>query len=136
MKNSFLPTIFISFILSLGVMGSCTEEPEKTQDYSAALLGKWELKKAFRDNKETTTLDNTTFEFTENGELTTNFNLNGELATNPYELAGNKINQKGAENTTYQIQKADSSNLTLTTSLLNINFRLVLEKKIPESKEE
>ena len=110
------------------VIGCQTEPPKENIDYSSTIIGKWELKEAFRDNKKTETLDNTTFEVTDNGNITTNFNLKGALATHPFELDGNKIQQKDSENTVYNIVNADSAQMVLTTTLLNINFKLVLEK--------
>lgn len=89
-----------------------------------ALLGRWELQKALRNQKETGNLDGTFFAFREDGKMTTN--LTGSEITTDYGLQKNEIIQKGAQATNYQIKSFTDSTLVLVTTMRGIEFQVEL----------
>ena len=92
------------------------------------LAGRWEISEAFRDGKATDTMEGMFFEFTEDGQLTTN--MTGAAETYQYELDGDQIEQReGTIETDYTIESLLEQQLILTTTLRGKHFRMVLEQE-------
>lgn len=91
------------------------------------LSGRWEITEAFRNGKATDTMEGMFFEFTEDGQLTTN--MTGAEETYQYELDGDQIEQReGTIETDYTIESLESNQLVLTMTLSGKPFRLILEQ--------
>lgn len=88
------------------------------------LLGRWELRKALRNQKQTGNLDGTYFSFKENGTMETN--LTGMDETADFEIKKNQILQKGVQPLTYQVKSFNDSSLVLATTMRGIEFELEL----------
>lgn len=115
----FLALFFFLFLISCDRFGDNNLE---------LLLGKWELKQAFRNERPTESLDDLYMEFFENGQLKTNLMGTEEMYEFDYEKG--KVIQKSIhiEPVTYTIESISDSSLILTTSLKNYNFRFVMNK--------
>ncbi len=88
------------------------------------LLGRWELRKALRNQKQTGNLDGTYFSFKENGTVETN--LTGMDETSDFELKKKEILQKSAQPLVYQVKSFSDSALVLVTTMRGIEFELEL----------
>lgn len=95
------------------------------------ILGKWTLKKAFRDGKATSILESVYFDFNESGTVKTNFNKEGEEKTFSYEVKDGEIVMKGATDMDIHARKNADGDLEFKTTLLKADFKLVLE--LPET---
>ncbi len=116
----FLCTVFIALI------SSCSQEEQK--DYSGLIVGNWFLERAERNGEQTNSLDNTFFEFKENGLMVSNFNLQGEAEEKKFTLRNNLIIQAGSS-LRFRIDRAEPDQLVLKTIFNNVIFRLILRRK-------
>lgn len=96
------------------------------------LTGRWELRKAFRNQKETGNLAGTFFKFGDDGKMTTNLTGSDETADFTYEK--DEILQKSFQPVKYQVKSSDDSSLTLVTTMRGIEFELQLARA-PEPEE-
>lgn len=116
---------------------SCTSEKETEKQ--ASLLGKWEMESAFRNEKLTTTLENTYFEFLENGTLNSNLPLSSssrEFSTS-YTFKNNQIScTVGESEYLFDVQSLSDS-LILKTDLMSTAFTFIMtQKAVTESENE
>jgi len=113
------------FLSLMTLMFSCTWFGDKNDEL---ILGRWELNQAFRNERPTESLDNLYLEFLNTGQFRTN--LMGTDETFDYEYIKGEIIQKSPnlEPLIYKIEAISDTNLILTTSLKNFNFRFVMTK--------
>lgn len=116
---SFLGILSLFTLLSCGSDGSKSIQIEQVE-------GNWQVTEAMRNQQATETLDGLFFRFSKNGTLSTN--LLGADQETPFELSGNKILQKSEPPLEYTIDDVNEKQLTLSTSLEGMDFKLVLEK--------
>jgi hypothetical protein len=114
--------LLVTFLLPLLI--SCDADNEKTR---AALLGRWELVKGFRNQKETGTLEGVFFQFGADGKMMTNLPIGTGMPTE-FELRQNEIVQKSPQEVVYRIQSMTSSALVLTAELKGMQFEFHLQK--------
>lgn len=125
--------LILALGLSLSLFTACgpdTEIDEKTQNQ---LIGKWELKEAYRNGELAESLEDLFFEFTEAGEMSTNI-LGATLQTD-YLFEGDKIVQTAGDNgmeVAYSVEAITDSSLLMTTTLRRYNFRFDLRRASPE----
>lgn len=114
------------FLILIAIITACDNDP-KTEVDTAQLLGKWEVNAATRDGKETSTLDQLYFTFSEDNSMETNMPTLDQAST--YELKGSEIQQNGngVENS-YTIESLNDAELILITTIRNTEFRMVLNK--------
>jgi hypothetical protein len=103
---------------------ACDGDTEKTQD---ALLGRWTLVKAFRNQRETRTLEGVFFEFGADGKMVTNLPVGAENPTD-YEVEGKNIRQKSPTPLRYTVKGHSDSTLVLEFALRGFNFELQLQR--------
>lgn len=125
MKNLQLLAILAMLLGSLLIYSCNTSETQALE--TSDVLGKWNLKEAYRGGKPTETLRGVYFEFMENGQAKTNFNLEGQDKMLTYEMKEGKILMKGDGSLDIKAEKDLDGNLTFNTSLQNYKFKLILE---------
>ncbi len=125
-KNIIIPFLLVGIF----TYSACTTEqtPEEKDRTAALIQGHWELKTAFRNDKETETLSGIYFDFKSGDKMFTNFNLSGEEKEMTFELKDQSI-LAGIGNG-YKIESITAENLVLTTKMRGYKFKLDLEKKI------
>jgi hypothetical protein len=112
--------ILILISISALLFTSCEKETETTAQKDL-LLGTWNLSTAFRDGKETETLDNFKLEF-ENDTLLYS-NLTGTREEQKYTVSKNTIKTQGARlNPEYEIVNITDSTLTLKMLYNEVSF--------------
>jgi hypothetical protein len=133
MNKRILLLSFLLMIISFSLTNCKRDAGGKKIDIETAVLGDWFLTKAYRDKKETVTLENTFFTIQEGGLMTSNFNE--EMKTNNYTFAleNNILRQKGDEEVTYHIYEISDSTMTLQTRYLGYDFKLIMEKRPEDS---
>jgi hypothetical protein len=106
---------------------ACDGNNEKTK---ASILGRWELAKGLRNQKETETLTGVFFQFGADGKMTTSLPVGADKPTD-YEINKNEILQKSPQPVTYNIQDVTDSTLVLTMEMRGVQFELQLKKALP-----
>lgn len=121
-------TIFFgTFCLAVSILSSCTDDaPEITH----SVVGRWELVKGLRAQKQTGTLAGIYFEFGADGKMKTNM-PSGTDAAYDYELKKNVILQKSSPELKYQVISANDTFLVLSTELRSVQFDLYLRLAPP-----
>lgn len=118
---------YLTFFLcaTLTMFTACTSDAgEKTPEVTAAnLIGHWQLSKAYRDNQETESLEGTYMKFSIDQKMTCNFI--GEEINSAFTFKNNEIVQ-GKQ--TYTVENFSPSELSVSTKLMNFNFKLVFTK--------
>jgi hypothetical protein len=127
--SKFICFLFLSLLFSCGTADS---NDTTENEFQKNLIGSWKLESAERNGSKTGSLDNTYFEFKDNGVMVSNFNLNGEEEEKKYELSQSLIIQEGSPSLEYEIRNLSGSRLHLETELMGANFKLFLVR----SKEE
>lgn len=102
---------------------ACEDETDKNR---AAILGRWEVRKAFRNQKETGSLAGAYFQFGPDGKMQTNIVESEEPAD--YTVSNHEIEQKGAQTVRYLIQEVSDSTLALAMTLRGVDFELQLAR--------
>ncbi len=115
---------FFIGLLTVLCLPACTSDINQDD-----LIGRWEIKSAERDSKPTESLFDTFFEFRDAGKMSTNFNAEGSAKEADFVLTGNLIEQKGDPSNSYTIDHLEGNEMILRTTLLNYNFKLVLQKQ-------
>ena len=105
---------------------ACDDDNEKTR---ASLLGRWELAKGFRNQKETETLQGVFFQFGADGKMTTNLPVGADAPTE-YDLKQNEILQKSPQAVTYCIQSMTDSPLVLTMEMRGMLFEMQRQRAV------
>lgn len=100
---------------------ACEDETDKNR---AAVQGRWEVRKAFRNEKETDSLAGAYFQFGADGKMQTNIVGSEEPAD--YTVRKNEIEQKGAQPVKYLIEETSDSTLRLSMRLRGVDFELQL----------
>lgn len=113
--------------LSIALLWIACED--KTRKYQAAIVGRWELAKGFRNNKETETLAGTYFQFGEDGNMQTNLPFPGNTG-NPiaYEMIKNEIRHKNTPAIKYLVQNLSDSTMILTLEMRGMDFEMHLQR--------
>jgi ABC-type transport system substrate-binding protein len=121
------PIYFFSLLLTMGLLAACASD-DKTPS-KEKLLGDWKLVSATRKGEPTTTLQDLTFNFSEDGKMTSNLFplINADLSL-PFELEANEIVSPGNDAVRFNVQSLDEKNLVLTTVLQKVEFSLSFEK--------
>lgn len=102
----------------------CRREPLMAPE---ALAGRWEVKKAFRNDRLTESLAGLYFEFKPSGRVSTN--VAGVPIEGNYELTRDKIQVRESElDAEYTIAAFSDSTLDLSTVLRDYKFRFLLRK--------
>ena len=115
------------FLVLIGLAVSCAQEEDPMQ---AMLVGKWQLREAFRGEQATESLADLYFSFSQGGKMETNLPLPEATGTSDYSVKKGVLTQKqGETELTYQIQSVTDSVLVLTTTLQDFPFRFVLTKE-------
>ncbi|MFK8104560.1 MAG: hypothetical protein AB8G15_18695 [Saprospiraceae bacterium] len=124
-KNIIIPFL----LLGTFTYTACTTDqtPEEKNRTATLIQGHWELKTAFRNDKETETLSGIYFDFKNGDKMFTNFNMSGEEKETTFELKDKRI-LAGIGNG-YKIESITAENLVLTTKMRGYKFKLDLEKK-------
>ena len=122
MKRLITSTLLLSLVC-FGI-NACKNEPKVDQD---DLLGRWEVREAYRNEKKSEDLAGLFFEFFGDGKMLTN--MSGSTTESQYVLKKQTLEQRGGEmDADYQIASLNDTSLVLITSLRDYNFRFVLGK--------
>jgi hypothetical protein len=132
MNKRILLSSFLLMIMGISLT-NCKGDADNKIDMQTAVLGDWILAKAYRDKKETVTLENTFFTFQEGGLMTSNFNEEMKTNNYTYTLENNIVRQKGDEEVTYHIYEISDSTMTLQTRYLGYDFKLIMGKRFENS---
>ena len=119
------PLLYIASCLLLLI--ACDDDSDKTQ---AAIQGRWELVKGFRNQKETETLEGVYFQFGADGKMVTSLPVGADTPT-VFELRNNEIHQKSPQPVVYKIQSVTDSTLVLTMEMRGAQFEMQLQKAPP-----
>lgn len=117
---------------------SCENDPNaNAQKFEENLLvGRWEIVEAFRNGKKIETLTDTFYEFTDEGQMTTNLTPTASPEDFAYQFTGSEIKQEGGAETTFTVENLNDSTLTMSMMIQKFPFKLVLAKAEPEAIEE
>jgi hypothetical protein len=118
--------LFVAFSVAMAQI-AC--EPDSSAQTRGLLNGHWSIFKAFRNQKQTETLDGVYFNFGENGKMVTNLPVGPEVETD-FDLNKNIIRQKGPKVLEYQVVQVNDSILVLGIELRGMPFELHLHKSI------
>lgn len=116
-------TCFSSVLL----LFSCEDESKANQ---SSLIGRWEIVKGFRNQKETETLSGTYFRFNDDGRMQTNLPIGPEEPME-YAVSHNEIRQKSSPPVKYIIQSITDSTLVIGMELRGMQFEMHL-RRAPE----
>ncbi|NJL74993.1 MAG: hypothetical protein HC892_08135 [Saprospiraceae bacterium] len=115
-----------SLLLLLGYLVACTSE-QKTDINTENLVGRWQLKQAFRNEQPIETMSDLYFSFTTEGNMETNMPTGEGAAT--YSVSGDKIEQRNDQSQLeYRIEELTETTLILNTQVENFRFRFAMEK--------
>ncbi|MEZ4983998.1 MAG: hypothetical protein R2795_02990 [Saprospiraceae bacterium] len=120
---------FLALVLTLPVLvlSSCTDEDETR----SKLEGRWEVKEAFRNEKQTEMLQGLFFDFQPEGQLLSN--LTGMEEKSTYALDGKFIQQRGgAIEADYKIETLEDTILVVTTTIRDKRFKMIFGKAAAE----
>ncbi len=131
LTNKLLQTGIVG--LGLLLLFSCAgKDKNEVIDHTPELIvGKWELQKATRNDRETESLTNLFFEFTEEGRIRTN--LIGKEDGGLYTIEDKLVQQReGIVDIDYTINQISDSLLILSTTLRGFNFQFWLGRGVEE----
>ena len=118
-----------SILFGIALLASCQSRQEN--DNQDIILGKWEIRQAYRNGRLTESLDELYFEFFQDGKMNTN--LLGMPESSIYAIKENQLQQReGQLDIDYTIEELSDSLLVLSTELRGYNFRLSLKRNIRE----
>ena len=116
----------LSLLLMLGYLVACTSEQKPTIN-TENLVGRWQLKQAFRNDQPIETMSDLYFSFTTEGNMETNMPTVEGTAT--YAVSGDKIEQRNDQaQLEYQIEELTETTLILNTQVESFKFRFAMEK--------
>lgn len=110
---------FLSFCCLVLVLNSCAPDAI-SQD---RINGKWLVVTAARNGKETKTLEDGYFDFSNDTVFKTN--IFSTVEEFPYELKDDKIFQIGGENVVYSIAPSADDSLILSTTIRDYQFLFI-----------
>ncbi len=109
----------------LGLVQGCQNEDEQIRQM---LTGRWELSRAFRNDKSTETLKGTFFVFSATGKMETNLPV-GADAPAPYKIRKDRIiEQQSPRKIKYLIKEISDTALVLGLELRGIRFDMFLKR--------
>lgn len=114
----------VSFLTVFFSTQACENDTSATRD---AILGRWELDKGFRNERETEMLAGVFFLFGDDGKMQTNLPVGAEDPTE-FDIKKNEILQKSPQPLTYSIQSVTDSTLVLTMEMRGVSFKLELQR--------
>ncbi|MBU6340815.1 MAG: hypothetical protein KGS48_04915 [Bacteroidetes bacterium] len=123
-KAPFL-VVLCSFVLAVLACGGSKEDPKNR----TLILGRWDIAQAFRNQKQTETLQGVYFEFKNSGKMITNLPVGPETEVD-YELNRNVLLQKGPKVLEYQVETLSDSVLVLAIELRGLPFELHLRRHL------
>lgn len=129
MKNSRIQLFCLITLFSLSF--GCSSDSKLDKDSKNKVIGKWEIKEAFRNGKLTKSLDNLYFEFYEDGQMRTNI-LGAGMQAN-YDFSNGKIKQAAGEEgieLEYLVETVTDTSLILSTVLRKYNFKFNLQRNL------
>jgi len=119
-------TQFLLLLLIPSFFFSCKKEIDPTPQL---VLGRWEIKEAYRNGKATESLADLFFEFKEGGKMATNLPVTEVPMEATYEVKKGKIEQtQGEINLAYQIETLNDTAMVLQTQFQGFDFRFILNK--------
>ena len=123
MKFHFAPLLALGLLFAF-LLSACGNDSDiETSD----LVGRWDIREAYRDGKSTDTMVGMYFEFSEDGQLKTN--MTGADESYSFEISGDDIRQReGTIETDYTIESLLEEELIITTTLQGKHFRIVLDQ--------
>lgn len=122
--------ILLYITLSILTLTACTEEVKSPSYDENLLIGRWELKDAWREKKQTEMLVGTFYEFDQKGTVRTNFTADMVPGEFPYALEGHIIQLEGEPEFSYTIDSLDQANLIFSTNYRGYLFKMALKKAI------
>ncbi|MEM6377722.1 MAG: hypothetical protein AAF705_05895, partial [Bacteroidota bacterium] len=128
-KNSRIQLLCLYTLFSLSF--GCSSDAKLDKDSKSKVIGKWEIKEAFRNGKLTESLDNLYFEFYEDGQMRTNI-LGASMQAN-YDFSNGKIKQEAGEEGVeleYLVETVTDTSLILSTVLRRYNFKFDLQRNL------
>lgn len=129
MKNSRIQLLCLITLSSISF--ACTSDAKLDKASKNKVIGKWEIKEAFRNGKRTESLDNLFFEFYEDGQMRTNI-LGASIQSN-YNISGGKIKQEAGDEGVeleYIVEIVTDTSLILSTVLRRYNFKFDLQRNL------
>lgn len=129
MKNSRIQLLCLITLSSFSF--ACTSDAKLDKESKNKVIGKWEIKEAFRNGKLTESLDNLFFEFYEDGQMKTNI-LGARMQSN-YNFSNGKIQQEAGDEGVeleYLVEAVTDTSLILTTVLRRYNFKFDLKRNL------
>jgi hypothetical protein len=118
--------LFVAFSVAMAQIACESDSSVQTR---TLLNGHWSIFKAFRNQKQTETLDGVYFNFGENGKMLTNLPVGPEVETD-FDFNKNTIRQKGPKVLEYKVVQVSDSILVLGIELRGMPFELHLHKSI------
>lgn len=123
----------IQSFLAIGILASlwfaCSRDGKIDETTKNQLIGKWEIKEAYRNGSLAESLEDLYFEFDESGQMSTN--ILGATTKTDYLFEGDSIVQSAGENgieVTYNVEGITDTSLVLLTVLRRYNFKFDLRK--------
>jgi hypothetical protein len=119
----------------LGLVQGCQNEDEQIRQM---LTGRWELSRAFRNDKSTETLKGPYFVFSATGKMETNLPVGADVPA-PYKIRKDRIiEQQSPRKIKYLIKEISDTALVLGLELRGIRFDMFLKSaknpgRAPES---
>lgn len=129
MKNSRIQLLFLLTLSSFSF--ACTSDAKLDKKSQNKVIGKWEIKEAFRNGKLTESLDDLFFEFYEDGQMRTNI-LGAGMQAN-YDFSNGKIKQEAGDNgieLEYLVETVTDTSLILSTVLRRYDFKFNLQRNV------
>lgn len=125
------------FAVLFFVTTSCNNDPndENPKFEENQLVGRWEIVEAFRNGKKTETLTDTFYEFSKEGQMTTNLTPTATEENFPYQFTGSEIKQEGGAETVFKVENLNDTSLTMSMMIMKFPFKLVLAKAELEAME-
>jgi len=118
-----LPYYFVLVVgLSLLTIG-CNSSPDSEEP---TLNGTWEVYNAFRNGRNTETLNGAEFRFVGSEKMVTN--ITGQFDSAAIELIDMKIHYHGREETVYDVKTFTNDSMELVVKLQGMYFLLQLQK--------
>jgi uncharacterized lipoprotein YehR (DUF1307 family) len=125
--------LLLALALPFFLLTACGPESEFDTETQNQLLGRWDLKEAYRNGSQAESLENLFFEFTESGEMRTN--ILGATTQTDYLFEGDKIVQTAGDNgmeVAYTVESISDTSLVLTTTLRRYNFKFDLRRGVAQ----
>jgi uncharacterized lipoprotein YehR (DUF1307 family) len=125
--------LLLALALPFFLLTACGPESEFDAETQNQLLGRWNLKEAYRNGSQAESLENLFFEFTESGEMRTN--ILGATTQTDYLFEGDKIVQTAGDNgmeVAYSVESISDTSLVLTTTLRRYNFKFDLRRGVAQ----